>query len=176
MTVELFTNLTKIAFSGLDAHSDSGYFHPVTVTRNLFRVSAWGTISSGATALASFIFSKTLTQEGIWKTIAPHVFDASLISCGTFAAFASYSVYIAVTEKSDYTDETAKALNGRVSSLAKKAAMVGYLGTIAAWVSTKPVEKHVYSFVGLGIAGSILWIAHIWQNQQLTITNDKKGI
>lgn len=174
MAVEGFITYAKIAFSGFEAHSDSDGFPQSIVTGNLLRASVWGALSSGVTALTSFIFSTTLTQEGIWKTFASHVYDASLISCGTFAALASYIVYKSVTAKNDYTDDAAKALNGRVSGLAQKAAMVGYLGTVAAWASTKPLEKHLYSFVGLGLAGSVVWIVHLWQTKQLAITNEKK--
>jgi hypothetical protein len=172
MAVELF-DLAKLAISRFEAHSDSERRPQFIVSRNLLRASIWGTVSSGATALASFIFSKTLTQESIWKTVAPHVYDASLMSCGTFAAFAGYFFYTAITAKKKPTDDDAKALNERVSNSARRAAMVGYLGSVAAWVSTKPLEKHLYSFVGLGVASSVLWLIHTWQNKQLAIMNEK---
>jgi hypothetical protein len=177
MAIGLLSGLKQLAFSGLEEAYpglDEYKMHS-TVSRNLFRVSLWGALGSGSAALASFIFSKTLIQEGSWKSYAPHIFKPSLTSCLTFAAVASYIGYKFATQDEYLDGPPVKALNKRVSFFAKGTALVGWIGAAAAWASkfitanalVNSVAKHsFYPLLGLGTAGSVLWIFHNWQNEQ----------
>lgn len=51
MAVKLFNELKNLTLSGLEAPK---YYQEIA--RNLSRVSIWGALSSGSTALASFIY------------------------------------------------------------------------------------------------------------------------
>ncbi len=181
MAIEILNNLKILTFSRLEAHSDR--FPQDTVTRNLMRASIWGTLSSGATAVTSFIFSRFLVQEGAWKALAPHIFKASLTSCGMFAAVAAYGIYKSIKSRAD--DSALAKLNERVSLVTKSCALVGFIGAAAAWASkfapsnihVSLLTKHSLSpLLGLGTAGSILWIFLISQNQQPAKTNEGKYV
>ena len=142
------------------------------VSRNLFRLSFWGASGSGATALVSFIFNRS--QEGSWKTFASHVFKASLTSCVTFTAVAAYCFYnIKIISIMGGSENSLKTVNGRVSLFAKSSALVGWVGAAAAWASQFLTSKALvsslaqhssYPLLGLGTAGSILWI---FNNRQI---------
>jgi hypothetical protein len=184
MAIDLFTGLKHVIFSGLEAHSNSNPFPQNIVAQNILRVSAWGTLGSGAAALASSIFSKTLMQESSWKALAPHVFKASVTSCLTFLAVISCIVYKAVTQDLNAPDDSdAKALNDRVSLGAKISALVGFFGAAAAFASefatsntqVSSVAKYSLSpLLGLGTAGFILGFFHHRQNKELALMNEEK--
>src|SRR5580692_8437106 len=88
MTARLVFLLERMTFSDLEMPKD---YH--CLSRNLLRVSIWGALGSGSAALVSFIFSRSLVQEGSWKEFAPYVFKASLASCATFTLFAAFLSY-----------------------------------------------------------------------------------
>jgi hypothetical protein len=112
MAVKLFNELKSVTLSGLETPK---YYQ--SISRNLFRVSIWGTLSSGSTALVSFIYNRSPVQESAWKTFTPYVFKASLASCGTFAFFAAVLSYkIWQLSKNEETEASYK-LNVQVFSL-----------------------------------------------------------
>jgi hypothetical protein len=95
MAAEVFFTLGKITFSGLKQPTDQG-----EIVINSLRVSVWGTMGSGGTALVSFIFSRYLIKNEPWKSIAPHVVKATLWCYGTFAIVAAYLFYHIMDDES----------------------------------------------------------------------------
>lgn len=113
MAVKLFNDLKSMTISGLETPKCYR-----SISRNLFRGSIWGTLGSGSTALASFIFNRSLVQESSLRAYAPYVFKASLASCGTFTLFAAVLSYkIWQISKNEETEASYKKLNIQVFSL-----------------------------------------------------------
>ncbi len=111
MAVEL-KYLTRLTLSGLEKHKS---IH--TIPRNLFRVSIWGALSSGAVAL-TFIFKRSLVQANSWRV--SYIFNASLTSCGTFtffAAFLGYKILQIYKVKDEEIEPAYKKLEAQVWSL-----------------------------------------------------------
>jgi hypothetical protein len=78
MAIKLLTLVKNATFSGLETPKNYG-----EIVNNLLRVSIWGSVGSGTVALVSFLFSRSIVQEGSWKVFAPSILQASLASCGT---------------------------------------------------------------------------------------------
>ncbi len=128
MAIELLNALTHMTFSGLKAPKIEG-----DVVNNLLRVSIWGAVGSGATALVSFIFGRSLVQEGTWKALAPHIFKASLVSCATFTLFAAFlSCKLWQMHKTGKTAASIRILNVQVYFLENRLITVSSIGGIAA--------------------------------------------
>jgi hypothetical protein len=165
MAIKALTKVTTLTFSGLETPQ-----HHHAMAQNLIRVSICGALSSGSAALVSFIFSRSLVQEGSWKAFAPHVFKASAYTCATFAIVVAFSFCIIATGRI-----LGEPLNDRVSLFAKGYARIGLIGAAAAGAvkcvisntHVSSLAKHsLYPLLGMGIAGSVLWIFHSWQNIQ----------
>jgi hypothetical protein len=107
-------------------------------------------------------------QEGSWRAFAPHVFQASLASCGTFTAVVAYYVYLF------FSVENCKSFNERVLFVATSSAYAGLFAAATTWPFNKPLEDHLYSFLAYGVSGSILSIFLNRQNKQLATMNGKK--
>jgi hypothetical protein len=166
MAMQILPLLKAVTFSGLGIPNNH-----YLLSKNFLRVSIWGTLGSGGTALVSFVFSRFLMQEGPWKGFASHVFEANLASCGTFAIAATYCSY-KITNQT-MSPDLFKTLNGRVSLFATGSAWVGLIGITAAWASQfitsntqgNSLAEHLfYPLLGLGTAG---WILRIFFNTQI---------
>ena len=173
MAMQALNLLKNVALSGLETPQDQ-----IDLSNNIGRVLVWGGLSSGATALASFIFSRSLVQAGSWKEFVPYVFKASLTSCVAYAAVGAYALYRMATN--DDADYVAESFNERVSLFAKGSTLIGLAGAGAAWaaksatsnVQIGSLAKHSFSpFLGLGAVGSVLWLFLNWQNKQLEALN-----
>jgi len=165
-----FSELAKLPFSRL--HET---IIQQDVTTNCLKVSMWGTLGCGGTALVSFIFNRFLSQERAWKALVPHIFKASLFSCGTFAAFAAYIVYQVVfvcKNKDDLVHN--KTTHDNVSLIVKRVALVGLIGATAAFAFRFVTSSSLISsladyslspLLGVGTAGLTLTI---FRNRQTT--------
>ena len=173
MAIKFFTGL---AFSPLSKPKDEE-----TITLNCYKISLRGTLICSGTALVSFIFNRFLAQEGAWKALAPYVFTTSLFSCVTFAIFAAcISNKITKCVRAIRSDPGYdKSFNNTMSFVAKKSAQVGIIGAAAAFafkyvtpnsLISSLAERSFSPFLGLGTAGSVLFIFH---NRQQALMGKK---
>ena len=173
MAMQALTTLKNLTFSGLVPPTIAWI-----ITKNLARVSIWGTLGSGSIALASFIFNRSLAQEGALKAFVPHVFKASCYSCTAFALVAAYCSNRIVNNRSN-SSEIDKKLHARVSLFAKITAPASLIAAAAAWAFSETqasslIKRGVYPFLGISTAGTVLWRFLNWQNNQLKASNEKK--
>ena len=175
MAIKALIMLKYYTFSNMEKPRNNA-----TISRNLLRRSLQGTLFSGLTVLVSSTFSKYLVQE---RYFAPQMFKASSASCLTFAVATACCVYkMATTDNVNFYNED-KKFNERVSFFEKGSALVGWVGAAAAWASkyvtsnthANSLAKHALSpLLGLGYAGSSLWLLHHTLNQQLAIMSAKR--
>lgn len=158
MASEIYTQLTE-GWKVVTTFEEPEDHH--VISRNLARVSFWGALAPISTASVSFIFSRFLLQEGFCKTVASHVFKASLTSSLIFAAVGASCIYNIVN--SPYAETS----NERVFLFAKCSASLGLVGAAAAWASkfitpntlVSSLAKHsFFPLIGLSAVGSTLWI------------------
>jgi len=176
MAIDLLTSLKSLTFSQLTEPKI-----PFVITQNLVRVSIWGTVGSGATALVSFIFNRSLVQESTWKAFAPYVFKASLFSCTTFALVVAYCSK-GIMKNRPIDSEFDKQLHLRVSLFAKGSTLVGLIGATAAFALRfvtpnsligSLANRSLSPLLGIGTAGSVLWLFLNSQNKQVAALNEK---
>lgn len=178
----IFIGMAKIAFSPLSEPKDED-----TIRLNCYKTTSRGAWVSGGTALASFIFNRFLAQEGACKAVAPYVFSASLYSFFTFTFFA-FCINRIITQvvRSIVTNPAYdKKCNDAMSRFAKKTALVGMIGAAAGFAFKFVAPNSVISsrgdrlfspLLGLGTAGSVLWIYLNSQKKQLEASNEKTYI
>jgi hypothetical protein len=168
MAIKLLTTLKDLTLSGLEAPKSCH-----CLSRNLARVSIWGALGSGAIALASSVFSRSLVQEGSWKEFAPYVFKVSLASCGTFTLFAVFLCYrlwqISTAEDKKKAACTCK-LNAQVISLEQglvyASSIVGLVAVLVRdflnpnQMTKSLAERSVQSLMGIALTNVAIIIFH----------------
>ena len=82
MVIKFFSDLRDVTFSRWERLESTE-----AVLGYVFKFSIWGALGTGSVAGASAIFSRVVIER---NDLAPHIFNASLISCGTFTAFAAF--------------------------------------------------------------------------------------
>lgn len=169
----IFIGMAQIAFSPLSMPKDEE-----TITLNCYKTTSRGALVSGGTALVSFIFNRFLAQEGALKTLAPYVFKASLYSFVTFTVFA-FLINMKITKcvRENINDPSYdKRSNNAMSRMAKRSALFGMIGAAAGFalkfvapnsLISSLAERSLCPLLGLGTAGSVLFIFHNRQQAQM---------
>jgi Na+/melibiose symporter-like transporter len=169
----IFINMARTAFFPLSTPKDEE-----TITLNCYKATSRGALVSGGTALVSFIFNRFLAQEGTWKAVAPYVFKASLWSFVVFTVFA-FCIRNKITRcVREYRNDPIydKKFNDAMSLTAKSSALVGMSGAAVAFalkfvapnsIIGSLTNRFLCPLLGLGTAGSVLWIFTAWQQAQM---------
>jgi hypothetical protein len=172
MAIKLLTTLKDLTLSGLETPKSCH-----CLSRNLARVSIWGALGSGATALASSVFNRSLVQEGSWKEFAPYVFNASLASCGTFILFAAFLNYrLWQISTSEDEKKAACKLNAQVISLETglgcASSIVGFVAVLVrdylnpTQVIKSLAERSIQPLMGIALTTFAIVLFHDYQQNK----------
>ncbi|HEY5235869.1 MAG TPA: hypothetical protein VIJ14_06810 [Rhabdochlamydiaceae bacterium] len=133
MAVELFINLKHLTFSRPITNNIEGDI-PISV----LQVSIWGALGTGAVAIISSLFTRSVIHQTSLKALAPDVLKVNLISCATCTVFASYIIYKLWKEKFLGEREGREAridMNRQLAFLSKAVFISSALGTGAAIIA-----------------------------------------
>ncbi len=166
MAINLFTHLSRLTFSRWERPNVTE-----NVLTDVLKFSIWGALGTGCAAGVSAIFSRTVIGRG---NIASCVFKPSLISCGTFTAFAIFLIYRFIYLPSDAFSEarpaSVKKLNAQVISLERTLGLICSAVALAAklprdYLNLNPMlnslaNRLVVPFLSISVTSMVIRLFH----------------